>query len=73
MFFIDAHHRERFLLEGAPHLAAGTSIPPALARFMDATGHRNITHPDPLAWTLPQELDVLSWLTQHRIAPMASG
>jgi protein SCO1/2 len=73
VFFIDAHRSERFLLEGAPHLAAGTSIPPALARFMDATGRRNITHPDPLAWTLPQELDVLSWLTQHQIVPPSSG
>jgi hypothetical protein len=35
---------------------------------MDAAGRRNVTHPDRLAWTLPQELDVLSWLLNKRIS-----
>ena len=43
------------------------TTPPALVRFMDAQRRKNITHPDALAWTLPQELQVLSWPTDHRI------
>lgn len=68
VFFLDAHGRERFLLEGAPHVPAGTSIPRTLLQFMDATGRANLTRPNAQAWTLPQELQVLSWLTGHRIA-----
>jgi protein SCO1/2 len=68
VFFLDKSGHERFLLEGAPHLAPHTSLPRTLAKFLDAHGQRNITHPSKLAWTLPQELQVLSWLTQHHIA-----
>lgn len=67
VFFVDPAGRERFLLEGAPHLAPDAPIPSRLLRFMDAAGHRNLTHPMKLAWTLPQELRVLSWLTGHRL------
>jgi hypothetical protein len=42
-----------------------------LAKFMDATGQANLTQPDAQAWTLPQELDVASWLLDRRI-PEAS-
>lgn len=38
---------------------------------MDTAGHRNIAHPAPAAWTLPQELQVIAWLTKHPI-PHAS-
>jgi Uncharacterized protein SCO1/SenC/PrrC, involved in biogenesis of respiratory and photosynthetic systems len=67
VFFVDKSGHERFLLEGAPHVSSST-IPPTLLRFMDATGHANLTHPDAQAWTLPQELQVLFWLTGHRVA-----
>ena len=67
LFFIDSHQRERFLLEGAPHVGAGAPLPPALARFMDPTGQANLTHPDPQAWTLPQELQAASWLVGRTI------
>jgi protein SCO1/2 len=67
LFFLATNHHERFLLEGAPHVAAGAPIPATLRTFMDAQGRNNINHPDPLAWTLPQELGVISWLSGHRI------
>lgn len=67
VFFLDQHGRERFLLDGVPHLAPGTTIPPTLNKFLDAKGHQNVTSPSKLAWTLPQELRVLSWLTGKRI------
>lgn len=68
LFFLAADQHERFLLEGAPHVAVGAPIPAALRRFMDAQGRSNINHPDPLAWTLPQELGVISWLSGRRIS-----
>ncbi len=67
VFFVDATSHERFLLEGTPHVAPGAPLPRKLVRFMDGTGKRNLNHPDPLAWTLPQELQVLSWLTKTHI------
>ena len=67
VFFLDERGRERFLLEGAPHVPSGAAIPAKLYKFMSPSGHRHVTHPSKLAWTLPQALDVLSWLTNHRI------
>ena len=68
VFFVDRQGHERFLLEGAPHVAAGAPMPGALKNFMDAKGHQNLTNPDPQAWTLAQELDVVSWLTGHHVS-----
>jgi protein SCO1/2 len=68
LFFLDERSHERLLLEGAPHLAPGTKLPRTLDRFLDPTGHRNVTNPDPAAWTLPQELHALAWLTGHPIS-----
>jgi cytochrome oxidase Cu insertion factor (SCO1/SenC/PrrC family) len=67
VFFFDTAGHERFILDGAPHLAAGQSIPPALKTFLDADGRRNLTSPDPDSWTYPQELRVLSWLVGRHI------
>ena len=39
----------------------------ALRHFMDAQGRENLAHPDSEAWTLPQELRVISWLAGRRI------
>lgn len=72
VFFIGADGHERFLLEGAPHVAAGAPIPTTLKNFLDAQGHKNITNPDAQAWTLPQELQVVSWLADKRIPGSAS-
>ena len=72
VFFLDSGSKERFILEGAPHVAAGAPIPTTLRNFLDDRGRKNISDPDPQAWTLPQELQVLSWLTDHRI-PQAAG
>lgn len=68
VFFLDHQDHERFILEGAPHVAKGAPIPATIEKFMDASGRHNITHPSRQAWTEPQELQVLSWLTQHRLS-----
>lgn len=68
LFFLGPQQHEKFVLEGAPQVAKGAPIPPAILKFMDDQGRNNIAHPDPLAWTLPQELQVVSWLADHRVA-----
>jgi protein SCO1/2 len=72
LFFLGPKQKERFLLDGAPHVAPGAPIPPAIRKFMDDQGRANVAHPDPQAWTLPQELQVVSWLADHRIAGSSS-
>lgn len=67
VFFLDQSGRLRFLLTGSPHVAAGAPIPPELRRLLNDKGHRNLTHPDARAWTLQQELSVISWLVGHRV------
>lgn len=67
VIFLDRDGRERFVLLGSPHVAPGAPIPAKLRNFLSAKGHRNLTHPDAQAWTLPQELSVISWLVGHRV------
>lgn len=73
LFFLGSGGAEKFVLEGAPHVAADAPIPATLRNFLDDRGRKNISNPDPEAWTLPQELQVLSWLTDHRIPQPAAG
>lgn len=67
VFFVDATSTEKFLLEGPPHVNSASAVPKTLYDFMDADGHRNLTDPSASAWTLPQALQVLSWLTGEQI------
>lgn len=68
VFFLDRHGVDRFVLDGVPHLAPGAPLPGRLASFMDATGRANVSHPQPGAWTLKQELQAVSWLAGRKIA-----
>ena len=67
VFFVDGDEHERFTLDGAGHLARGTSLPSTLHKFLDAQGLRNLSNPDSDTWTVPQALQAVSWLTNHRI------
>lgn len=67
VIFLDAHQHWRFYLEGVPHVARGAPMPAPLSRFMSSTGNKNLHHPPIYAWGLPQELEVVSWLTNHEI------
>ena len=67
VLFMDASGRERFALDGTPHVNSGAPIPPTLAKFMDADGKHNLHHPAAGAWSAEQELQVLSWLLDKRI------
>lgn len=68
VFFVDADGTDRFTLDGAGHVGAGDRLPAALGSFLNAEGRRNLVHPESGTWTVPQALDVLSWLAGQRIA-----
>jgi protein SCO1/2 len=72
IFFVDAKGAERFLLEGMGHIAPGTSVPPTMMKYLDAQGQQNLQAPATDGWTVPQGLEVLSWLLHHPL-PRASG
>lgn len=72
VFFFDRKGRERYLLEGAAHVAGGAPLPQTLRTFLDASGRANLNHPGSEAWTLPQEMRVISWLAGRQIGAAAS-
>jgi protein SCO1/2 len=72
IFFVNADGHNRFVIDGAGHVAPGTTIPAELGKFMDAQGHHNLTHPDAGSWTTGQALQVISWLTDHHIDTAAA-
>lgn len=68
VFFFDPQIRERFLLAGTPHLAAGTTLPKTLDGFLSPQGRQNVAHPEDGLWSSTEVLQVLSWLTKHPVA-----
>ena len=69
VFFFDRTGTERFLLEGAPHVAPGAPVPNTLRRFLSDTGRDKLAHPESTAWTLTQEMQVLAWLVGRDLPP----
>ena len=65
VFFFDRTGRERFLLQGLPHVSPGSPIPPALKAFV-AAGDEGPTS-SPHGWTTDQAVQVLSWLLDRHI------
>lgn len=64
-FFFDPHLHERFILEGMP-TATKAGIPSRIYRFLSKEGRDNLhTAGD---WTTAQALQVVGWLTDHRIS-----
>lgn len=67
VFFLDGRGHKRFQLDGAPHVARGAALPARIRSFLSAEGTRGLAHTDGAAWTLQQELQVLSWLLDRRL------
>ncbi|HEX6443453.1 MAG TPA: SCO family protein [Streptosporangiales bacterium] len=67
VFFINGRGHLRFLIDGPGDVRPGTPLPPAMRRFLDADGRHNLAHPDAGAWTVPQALQVVSWLTGKKV------
>lgn len=67
VIFLDKQGHERFLLLGNAN-TQGTTPPATLNNFMDAAGHKDLTDPGPLSWTVPEGLQVVSWLLGRKVA-----
>ena len=65
VFFFDRTGRERFLLQGLPHISPGSPVPPALKKFM-AAGDEGPTS-SPHGWSTDQAVQVLAWLLNKKI------
>ena len=67
VFFFDGKQHERFVLEGPAHVVDPTMLPKRLRSFLNEEGRKNLAHAPQGAWTEQQALQVLSWLTGHRL------
>lgn len=61
LIFLDTHGRERYVISGDAN-TGGRKLPATVMRFMNREGKKNLAHPGPLSWTVPQGLQVISWL-----------
>jgi protein SCO1/2 len=61
VFFLDQTGHERFILEGAPHVATG-QIPQTLYGFMDRAGHANLATAPSSSSTVAQAREAITWL-----------
>ncbi|MGH3497091.1 MAG: SCO family protein [Nocardioidaceae bacterium] len=69
LLFLDHAGHERFVLNGAPHVASGASVPKKLHDFLDEAGLKNLRRSAGFGtWTTPQALSAISWLIGHEIA-----
>lgn len=65
-FFIDASGRERFVLQGAPHITPGLAVPSGLTALM-AAGTGSHTPPLEQGWTSTQAVQVIGWLLDKHL------
>jgi protein SCO1/2 len=65
VFFLDSTGRERFLLQGVPHISPGSPVPPRLKAFVAAGDEPPPAGAD--GWTTDQAVQVLSWLLDAKI------
>ncbi len=65
VFFFDRTGRERFLLQGLPHISPGSPVPPVLKKFI-AAGDEGPTS-SPHGWSTDQAVQVLAWLLNKKI------
>jgi protein SCO1 len=71
LIFLGANGHEQFVVNGAPDVQ-GKLPPKQLVQFLDPSGINALYHPSPVEdWTVAQGLQVLSWLTNHRLADPA--
>jgi len=62
LVYLDRHGHERFVISGVPNTRK--DLPPAkLDQFLNDLGRTHLNHPAGDAWTVPQALQPLSWLT----------
>jgi protein SCO1 len=71
LIFLNSQGHQRFIVNADPDVQ-GKLPPNQLVRFLDPSGLKSLYHPDPVGdWTVSQGLQVMSWLTNHRLADAA--
>jgi protein SCO1/2 len=63
VFFVGPDGTDRFVLDGAAHVARGDQLPATLSGFLNDEGRRNLAHPEAGTWTVDQALAALAWLS----------
>ncbi len=72
LIFLSADGKQRYIVDAAAD-TGDNRPPPALIRFMTPQGRHNLYHPGPGgSWTVPQAMQVLSWLAGRTIATGSS-
>jgi hypothetical protein len=72
LIFLSADGKQRYIVDAAAD-TGDNRPPPTLIRFMTPHGRHNLYHPSPGgSWTVPQAMQVLSWLAGRTIAPGGS-
>jgi hypothetical protein len=72
LIFLSADGKQRYIVDAAAD-TGDNRPPPTLIRFMTPQGRHNLYHPSPGgSWTVPQAMQVLSWLAGRTIAPGGS-
>jgi protein SCO1/2 len=67
---LDGRSHERFATGAAPNLPAA-SLTRSLTAMLDDEGHHDLTHPAPGAWTVPQGLEVISWVAGRTVPALS--
>jgi protein SCO1/2 len=68
LVYINPQGQEKFVIFGLPN-TQGRPVPPAMQQFLSDLGRTHEAHPAGNAWTVPQALSALSWLTGTHIRP----
>jgi protein SCO1 len=73
LIFLSPDGTERYVLDAAAD-ARGALPPGTLVRFLDGQGLTNLYHPAPAdSWTVPQAMQVVSWLAGRKIPAAGSS
>ena len=66
LVYLDATSHQRFVIEGMPN-GVNAPLTPAERSFLSPDGVANLTNTENAAWTEPQALQVISWMTKKHL------
>ena len=62
IFFLDRKGHERYILEGAGNVQAGTVLPKTIRNYLNDEGNQNLKHPSQQTWKVSQAIQTIKWL-----------
>jgi protein SCO1/2 len=66
LFYLDAAGNERYAIYGMPN-GSGLQLTQGESSFLDDQGRQNLADTADAAWTKTQALQLVGWLTKHRL------